>query len=459
MLVITFSWVTSPLLSAAMAMILFLITRHGVLRRQNSYDKSLWLFPIYTMLTFWIVVYFSITKLPKYSKTPKGKAAYEAAWIAGVATFISATIGIKWIRYKVSKDVEMLEAEAAARKAQQLEGGEAEGDKAVEAAAAAKLNAEAAIAHDLAPATAARPNHTPNALQDMRRSKVWSAVTAGANYDIHAVIEDDATIHELHANSERFDPRTELSFKYLQVFTACANSFAHGSNDVANSIGPFAAIYAIWECSCVNTKAAVPQWILVLGGAGIVLGLATYGYKIMRVLGVKMTRLTNSRGYCVEMAAALTVIVGSNYGLPLSTTHCMVGAVTGVGLLEGKKGFNYMLLVKFFAGWVATLLVAALTAGAFTAQGLYSPNRTSSLQIAYQGALINSTNYDIAQILGAQAKTLNNATLAEQSAFMLDATSQYSNSPILHLNGPLESLVQGATYLANDTTTVWYSSL
>jgi sodium-dependent phosphate transporter len=112
----------------------------------------------------------------------------------------------------------------------------------------------------------------------------------------------------------------------------------------------------------------------VVGGVGIVLGLATYGYKIMRVLGVKMVRLTNSRGYCVELSAAAVIIVGSRYGLPLSTTHCLVGAVTGVGLVEavsgrkpegatttGRKAFNWLLLVKFFCGWVATLVVAALT--------------------------------------------------------------------------------------------------
>lgn len=127
-------------------------------------------------------------------------------------------------------------------------------------------------------------------------------------------------------------------------------------------------------CTCVTNKSAVPEWILVMGGLGIVVGLATLGYKIMRVLGVKMTRLTNSRGFCVELAAALTVIIGSRYGLPLSTTHCMVGAVTGIGILEGSKGFNAMILVRFFFGWVATLIVAGLTAALFSAQGIYTPN-------------------------------------------------------------------------------------
>lgn len=136
---------------------------------------------------------------------------------------------------------------------------------------------------------------------------------------------------------------------------------------------PYNIIQFISEASITNFK-QVPAWILALGGLGIVLGLATFGYKIMQVLGVKMTRLTNSRGFCVELAAAITVILGSRYGLPLSTTHCIVGAVTGIGILEGSKGFNAILLVKFFLGWVATLIVAGFTSAAFMAQGIYSPN-------------------------------------------------------------------------------------
>lgn len=198
-------------------------------------------------------------------------------------------------------------------------------------------------------------------------------------------METDAKVKAIHAEATVFDRKTELSFKYLQVLTACANSFAHGANDVANAIGPLAAIYAIWECICANSKAPVPIWMFVIGGVGIVIGLSTYGYKIIRALGVKMTKLTNSRGYCAELTAAIIVIVSSRYGFPVSTTQVITGAITGIGLeemisakLQGKphpaSGFNWMILVKFFCGWVATLIVAGLTAAAFTAQGVYAPN-------------------------------------------------------------------------------------
>ena len=214
-------------------------------------------------------------------------------------------------------------------------------------------------------------------LVTMRKSRVWKTISASANTDIHEIVEHDAKLSAMHAHSEVFDDKTENAFKYLQVFTACANSFAHGSNDVANAIGPFAAIYGIWQCSCISETAGVPSWVLAMGGLGLVVGLATYGYKIMAVLGVKMTKLTNSRGYCVELGAAATVILGSRFGLPLSTTHALVGAVSGVGLLEGRGGFNGILLVKFFFGWVATLIIAGGTSAAFTAQGVYSPLRST----------------------------------------------------------------------------------
>ena len=164
-------------------------------------------------------------------------------------------------------------------------------------------------------------------------------------------------------------------------------------------MGPLAAVYGIWQTGTVVSKTKVPIWILAVGGAGIVVGLATYGYKIMRVLGVKMTKLTNSRGFSVEMAAAIVVIISSRYGLPVSTTHCLVGAVTGIGMVEtflgsrtqGARTFNFKILIKFFAGWVATLVVAALTAAAFTAQGIYAPGKYDRDQLNACTTFMNST--------------------------------------------------------------------
>jgi sodium-dependent phosphate transporter len=127
----------------------------------------------------------------------------------------------------------------------------------------------------------------------------------------------------------------------VQVLTACADSFAHGGNDVANSIGSLAAIWEIYRHQKQVKEAETPAWVLFIGAFGIVVGLATYGYNIIRAIGVKMCKITPTRGYCIELGSAIVVVTGSYLGLPLSTTHCQVGGTVAVGLLEGSKGMSH----------------------------------------------------------------------------------------------------------------------
>ncbi|KAL4447592.1 hypothetical protein ABPG75_004811 [Micractinium tetrahymenae] len=266
-------------------------------------------------------------------------------------------------------------------------------------------------------------------LRRFRESHLWSVLSYGANFDVHEVVDTDERIGAIHYHSERFDWRAESVFKYLQVFTGMTNSFAHGSNDVANAVGPYAAIYFIWLHSSVEMSSTVPVWILVIGGAGIVLGLLTYGYKIMRILGVKMCRLSHSRGFVVEISAATVVFLGSRFSLPISTTHCLVGAVSGIGLLEGRRGFNWLLMLRFIAGWVATLVVTGLTSALFTAQGIYSPNNNmAGWRFKLDTYLINTTEAISAALAGSgvpgtldQSAQLN-ASLAALPSPLLDAT-------------------------------------
>ncbi|MGB5702010.1 MAG: inorganic phosphate transporter [Polyangiales bacterium] len=158
---------------------------------------------------------------------------------------------------------------------------------------------------------------------------------------------------------------TEKVFMVLQVMTACFVAFAHGSNDVANAVGPLAAVFGAIKDGVTETV-QVPYRVLLIGGVGIVVGLATYGYKIMATIGKKITELTPSRGFSAEFAAATTIVVASKMGLPVSTTHTLVGAVIGVGFGRSIGAINTRVLRGIFASWFITVpFTALLAAGLF----------------------------------------------------------------------------------------------
>ncbi len=152
----------------------------------------------------------------------------------------------------------------------------------------------------------------------------------------------------------------ERRFAYLQVGSACLVAFAHGANDVSNAIGPVAAILGVLKTDAIQTKTAIPSWLLAFGGLGIVLGLATWGWRVIDTIGKKITELTPSRGFAAEFGTALTVLFASKLGLPISTTHALVGAVFGVGLTRGSQGLNFEILRNILLSWVVTLPLCAL---------------------------------------------------------------------------------------------------
>ena len=155
----------------------------------------------------------------------------------------------------------------------------------------------------------------------------------------------------------------ERMFGVLMLFTACAMAFAHGSNDVANAIGPLAAVNSIITSGGnVLQSARMPSWILLLGGGGIVAGLALYGYRVMRTIGTHITDLTPSSGFAAELAAASTVVLASGYSLPVSTTHTLVGGVLGVGLAKGLEALNLRVVGTIFVSWLVTLPAGAILA-------------------------------------------------------------------------------------------------
>ncbi|MBE9537755.1 MAG: inorganic phosphate transporter [Proteobacteria bacterium] len=158
---------------------------------------------------------------------------------------------------------------------------------------------------------------------------------------------------------DRFDS-VEKIFAILMIFTACAMAFAHGSNDVANAVGPLAAIASTVQSGGeIAAKSAMPWWILLVGGLGIVVGLATYGWKVIATVGRKITELTPSRGFAAELGAASTVVIASSTGLPISTTHTLVGAVLGVGFARGIGAINLRTIGVIFMSWIITLPAGA----------------------------------------------------------------------------------------------------
>ena len=191
-------------------------------------------------------------------------------------------------------------------------------------------------------------------LQAMGIATIIGLIVAGIGMFLLSRINQDKDADK----NNRFSS-VERVFGVLMIFTACSMAFAHGSNDVANAVGPMAAVISVIDTGVVGAKAAVAPWILLLGGVGIVIGLATYGYKVMITIGKKITELTPSRGFAAEMSAAATVVIASGIGLPSSTTHTLVGAVLGVGLARGIGALNLGVIGGIFASWVITLPAGA----------------------------------------------------------------------------------------------------
>jgi len=190
-------------------------------------------------------------------------------------------------------------------------------------------------------------------------SVLWAIVFGIAVAILGSFLLAKVERNEALEKTNRF-ANVERVFAVLMIFTACSMAFAHGSNDVANAVGPLAAVVNVVSSGGdIAAKSVMPSWILLLGGAGIVVGLATYGFKVMGTIGRKITELTPSRGFAAELGAAATVVFASGTGLPISTTHTLVGAVLGVGLARGIGALNLRMIGSIFLSWVVTLPAGA----------------------------------------------------------------------------------------------------
>jgi len=389
---IVLSWVISPLLSAMCAVFLFTMIRRFVLRHRNSFDRAVLFYPILIFFAVWINGFFIMSKgvakkiCDSNSKEPawccRRNAAGKIKVHPGVAAGVSAAIALV-VAILAIPIVKMAKKRAMEQSAAQSS------TSSTEAAIHVDVDAQSKPAKsgsdtptddmsELSKDTANGINVKSLKFKwDSYMSKVKGAVMTSLNADPHASIDKDEVVNAIHNNAEKFDQDTEMMFRYIQIFTAICDSFAHGANDVANAIGPYMALYAIYKAGKVESKTKGAEddalWILSIGGIGIGVGLLLYGYKIMRAIGVKLAVITPSRGTSIELGAAMVIIFGSYLGLPLSTTHCQVGATTGVALLEGKGGINPWVLFKTVIGWITTLVVVGLSTGLLVAQGIYAP--------------------------------------------------------------------------------------
>ncbi|KAG9246837.1 phosphate transporter [Calycina marina] len=196
--------------------------------------------------------------------------------------------------------------------------------------------------------------------------------TYGITRDV--VSHQSKGLESVHARAKQYENKVEHLWTTAQICTAMLMSIAHGANDVSNAIGPFTTEYATWSSGVTSTKTDTPTWIKAVGGLGLGFGFWTFGYHIMRNLGNRITKHTPTRGYSMELAAAVTVLLASRLGLPVSTTQCITGGIVGVALTNGDlKSINWKQLGKIFLGWVLTVPSAGLISGILMGMALNVP--------------------------------------------------------------------------------------
>jgi phosphate/sulfate permease len=350
------SWFISPALSAAFAGFVFLITKHGILAAggEESYKRARMAMPLYIGGVWTIVTFFMALKggpalnsaFDLYTKDAAGVQTINGSAIGpllGVAFGVGAFFAI------VSVFAFLLNPkfEAYCMKTAEEEEKEAR-------AAKEKTTAEE------------DPSSIKNVLMKMLfvgMDREVTEITDGAMGAEYA--------RKAHDIAEAYYEPTERTFQFVQIFTASFASLSHGANDVANAIGPFCTVYHVWKTgfpelsdSKKSKKVPVPAWILAFGGIFIDLGLAFDGWRIMQNLGNNITYHSPSRGLCMELGALTTVLLASQQGIPVSTTHCITGATVGVGMCNGDMAsINWLMVAWASFGWVVTLPCAGLVAG------------------------------------------------------------------------------------------------
>lgn len=426
------AWGIAPGISAAFGAIIFLATKYGVMRRSNPVRNAFIMVPIYFFITAFLLALLIVWKGGSAKiDLSDGQSVGVAFGVGGAVMLIVTVFFIPFLYRRILKDDwelkmwEIIKGPLVLRRsepnprpegvtvgripdfyaghltAEQLEAQRAapqvaSGD--VEKGTSSSIQPKSSSSNsDSSPAASVVPaQEVAEYGSQLSKSKkspppgIWYRDTAVAWYWIkyaifHGVEQDvvdqqkhrdflSGDIEKVHATGEHYDNRAEYTYSFLQVMTASTASFAHGANDVSNAIGPYTTIYFIWSTARISTKVPVPLWILAFGGAGIVVGLWTYGYNIMRALGNKITLHSPARGFSMELGAAVTVILATKLSLPVSTTQCITGATVGVGLCNGTwRTINWRMVAWIYMGWFITLPCAGLISGCLMGIVLNAP--------------------------------------------------------------------------------------
>jgi solute carrier family 20 (sodium-dependent phosphate transporter) len=369
------SWFASPVLSGTVAATIFASVKYGVLKSENTFQRAFWTFPIIITVGITINIFYVLFK--GFNNKPKIQDVLEWYIVLPISFAVGLCCGAIWLFGVGPVAVRRVEAKRALRESAEAK---AEG-KVLEGAGDSEVLAddddEEVVKGKVFDVDGEEAAATPEQAPEPEAPKSLWGKFAAATYkqDLHAqaMSADDGRTQEVWDKTERYDPDTENLFTYLQVFTACLNSFAHGANDVANTISPMSAIIQVYQTGEVKSKAQVEKWKLAFGGAAIVCGLLLYGYKVMQTLGFKLVMMTPSRGFSAELGSSLVVVTASFIGIPVSTTQCIVGAVFGVGLVSGCKNVQWFYLFKVCCSWVILFFCATVLSAGIFSFGAFSP--------------------------------------------------------------------------------------
>ncbi len=351
------SWFASPLIAGLFSLTIFTLVKKFIFDTVNPYERTARIFPVLTFITFFINSLFIIYKgSPQLNldEMPIGDSIGISFGIAFGTGLIAWFIYVPYAKRKVemSNTIEL----------DRIDEIDSRTGSYTDALQIENTVTESTLDDNLENGGEEKVEDTDTIEYHSKRVKELQTE------------KDNSLIEKLHENAYKIDENSDKLCSWLQIFTSCFSSFAHGSNDVANAVAPLATIFSIYQYNEIMEETAVPIWVLVLGGAGIVLGLATWGYKIIDRIGRELTKVSPSRGFIIELSAAITVIIASRTELPVSTTHCQVGSVVGCGISGGKANVQWKLLKGILWSWFITVPVTGFLSAGLFSFGYFAPS-------------------------------------------------------------------------------------